>query len=289
MPVTSVLKIIIGTIVAGLAFWVVSAAVPVAVRDTNVPTLREMRIPVAGLSREVTILHVTDLHSRWFGPGQSRVAALLKGRKVDAVVFTGDLMDGDADERELPPVGALVNALRPLTGEFVSVPGNHDFEQGPGELATMGVPTLWAGETTGIGKATGVYAVSADQDWNIKAPAAPGSRVLVVAMHQPPDAATLAQASRLTTGTVLVLAGHTHGGQIRLPGVGAVIAPPDWGFHGLGSLTDQVLPEHQGFMIDGAYRRGRAWIDVSPGLGTSKLPFRLNDPAEVTLIRLVPA
>ncbi len=283
-------SILIGTLASALVLAALVLSPLIAAHDTSVPTLREMRVPVRGLRRELTILHVTDLHSRWFGPGQRRVAQLLAGRRIDAVVFTGDLVDDDQRTDDRAAARALVDVLRPVSAQSMSVPGNHDFRSTPVWLASMGVPTLGAGETTTIAEsADRVAAVSADRDRVIAARPSPGTRVLVVAMHEPPDDAMLAAASRLTSGTVLVLAGHTHGGQIRLPYVGAVIAPSDWGFHGLGSLNDQVLPDLRGQMVDGAYHRGGVWVDVSPGLGTAALPFRFDDPAEVTLIRLVPA
>ena len=108
-------------------------------------------------------------------------------------------------------------------------------------------------------------------------------------MHQPPRDSLLQSAAGLAPGTELVLAGHTHGGQLRVPGIGALVAPRDWGIHGITSLTDQVLPDLRGFMVDGAYRRGRQYVDVSPGLGTTYVPFRLFAPAEITLVRLVPS
>jgi predicted MPP superfamily phosphohydrolase len=271
-------------ILAAAAYYLV----PIARQDTDHPHLREMTIPVSGLFREVRILHVTDLHDRRFGPGQSEVVDLLAGKRVDAVVFTGDLVtDKDTSAR---PALELVDALRPLAARMYSVPGNHEDARFTRTLAARGVKTIDPGETLTIGgPATGVVIVSADRAGTLSSPRAPGARVLVVAMHQPPGDALLAGAAKMAPGTELVLAGHTHGGQLRIPGIGAVVAPRDWGIRNITSITDQVFPDLRGFMVDGAYRRGRQYVDVSPGLGTTLLPFRLFSPAEVTMIRLVPA
>jgi uncharacterized protein len=271
-------------LVAAAAFYLV----PIAREDTDHPHLRVMTVPVPGLFREVTILHVTDLHDKRFGPGQQEVARLLTGRHFDAVVFTGDLVT--VDDAASRPAVELVEVLRRLTGTMYSVPGNHEDRQAMGAISALGVKTVAPGETMAIGgPGTGVVIVSADRTGAIASPPAPGARVFVVAMHQPPGDDLLRSAAKLAPGTELVLAGHTHGGQVRVPGIGALVAPRDWGLRSITSITDQLLPDLRGFMVDGGYRRGRQYVDVSPGLGTTSVPIRLFDPAEMTLIRLVPA
>lgn len=71
----------------------------------------------------------------------------------------------------------------------------------------------------------------------------------------------------------LVLAGHTHGGQIRLPFAGAVVAPgqglfPKWDY--------------------GKYKAGATTMIINPGLGESDLPIRVNIRPEIGLITLLP-
>jgi predicted MPP superfamily phosphohydrolase len=67
----------------------------------------------------------------------------------------------------------------------------------------------------------------------------------------------------------LMLSGHSHGGQIRLPFLGPLILPP------LG----EKYPE-------GHYRFNRMQLYVNRGIGTVGLPFRLNCPPEITVITL---
>jgi predicted MPP superfamily phosphohydrolase len=74
-------------------------------------------------------------------------------------------------------------------------------------------------------------------------------------------------------GYDLVLAGHTHGGQVRIPGVGAVV-------------TNCALPPA---LAAGLHRIGGTWLHVSPGLGTGRFsPIRFNCRPEATLLRLHP-
>lgn len=69
----------------------------------------------------------------------------------------------------------------------------------------------------------------------------------------------------------LSLCGHAHGGQIRLPGLGGIIAP-----------NQGLFPQY----TSGLYQRDRAAMIVSRGLGNSLFPFRLNNPPEVVEVRL---
>jgi len=70
----------------------------------------------------------------------------------------------------------------------------------------------------------------------------------------------------------LVLAGHTHGGQVRLPGYGAIYTSTK-----LGRRYDAGLFDFQGIPLY-----------ITAGVGTSEVPVRLFDPPEIVLITLVP-
>jgi predicted MPP superfamily phosphohydrolase len=74
-------------------------------------------------------------------------------------------------------------------------------------------------------------------------------------------------------GFDLVLGGHTHAGQVRLPWLGALV-------------TNCSLPAA---LAGGLHGVGAAWLHVSPGLGSSRyFPFRFLARPEATLLRLVP-
>ena len=88
-------------------------------------------------------------------------------------------------------------------------------------------------------------------------------------MHAPDVVSDFALA-----GFDLVLAGHTHGGQVRIPPFGALV-------------TNSSLPPA---LARGLSRVGNMWLHVSPGLGTSRFsPARFACPPEATLLQLVPA
>ena len=72
-------------------------------------------------------------------------------------------------------------------------------------------------------------------------------------------------------GAPLVLSGHAHGGQIRLPGIGGLIAP------GQG-----LFPKY----IDGKYEESGTTIVVSRGIGNSVLPLRVNNRPQIVVVQL---
>lgn len=103
------------------------------------------------------------------------------------------------------------------------------------------------------------------QDLRIVPRRAP-ERFGLAVMHSPDSAPEAA-----ACGYELVVAGHTHGGQIRMPLVGALV-------------TNSHLPRR---VVSGPIRMGRSIVHVSPGLGTSKYaPFRFLCPPEATLLEL---
>jgi predicted MPP superfamily phosphohydrolase len=107
-------------------------------------------------------------------------------------------------------------------------------------------------------------------DLDLTLPTKPDGPVLLMA-HEP-DFADYVIAHPRGSLVDLMLAGHSHGGQIRLPFLGPLILPP----------MGEKYPE-------GHYRFNRMQLYVNRGIGTVGLPFRLNCPPEITVITLQPA
>jgi len=100
------------------------------------------------------------------------------------------------------------------------------------------------------------------------APRTDHGSVGLAVVHAPDPVAELA-----ALGYDLILSGHTHGGQVRLPVLGALV-------------TNSTIPTK---LSMGLSRLGRSFLHVSPGLGTSKYaPFRFLCRPEGTLLELVP-
>jgi len=98
-------------------------------------------------------------------------------------------------------------------------------------------------------------------------PANPDGPVLL--MSHGPDYADEVLAHPRGRLVDLMLAGHSHGGQVRLPLVGALHTPPGGKKY-----------------VEGLFRIGRMQLYVNRGIGTVGVPFRLNCPPEITLLTL---
>lgn len=272
--VTVVLAVLAALLLAcGVVTW----------RDTTRPTLRTIEVPVDGLDGQIRLLHVSDLQGERFGIGQERLADLLGGREYDVAVLTGDMVSEDGGDRT-----ELVEALpifERVSGSIVFVPGNHDDPRVGPMLAERLVVDLGAEDTyrTGTHASRNVLVFSTLS----AAPRAneTSADVLVVLDHMPPNDALAGELAGL--GADLYLAGHFHGGQLRLPLLGALVVP--WS-HGAGW---EVLPELRGIQVRGLREREGLWVHLSPGLGRQSLSGlelpRTFNRAEVTEIVLVPA
>jgi uncharacterized protein len=283
---------------AGLTAGTALAAWPFV--EPHLPVLRRLRLPLlAPSAAPVSLLHLSDLHLL---PRQVRKAHWVRGLaalRPDVVVATGDhISSADAAE----PLAALYGALTARGAVGVFVPGNNDWYSpvrpqltgylrgGEPRRRTPDLP--WprvARRLEDVGwldlthrrealtvRGTALLLTGTD-DGHLRR-----DRYGRVAGAVPPDAVGIGvthtpQARLLRAfaddGHALVLAGHTHGGQLRLPGLGAVV-------------TNCDLPRAR---ARGLSRDGRTWLHVSAGLGSSPwLPVRLCCRPEATLLELVP-
>lgn len=251
--------------------------------DTTSPVLRTVTIPVTGLEQPVRILHVSDLQGERFGAGQSRLAALLEGRRYDAIALTGDMVSEDGGDRTT--AFELLPTLTSVSRVVVFVPGNHDDPGVSGEFALRGVADVAAGGSVRVpvGRAGGSLVLAALDEALAATPSE--TDFLVVLDHMPPSDRLAAELAE--RGADLYLAGHFHGGQMRLPPLGALVVP--WS-HDAGW---QVLPETRGIHVRGVRIRDGLPVHISPGLGRQSVA-RLHLPrtfnrAEMTEIVLMPA
>ncbi|HTG98637.1 MAG TPA: metallophosphoesterase [Vicinamibacterales bacterium] len=234
--------------------------------------LTKETLDVSGLPAALSGLRIgfiTDLHRSDTVTHEliDRAVQLLMAQSPDLIVLGGDYVTW-GDRRF---VGPAADALAPLTaphGVF-AVLGNHDNDHDmPPALTAKGFVVLRDARTrlTIRGETLDLAGV---RFWTRKPSeiayvlrgAAPN---LILLAHTP---MRLIEASSLAVP--LVLSGHTHGGQIVLPGIGAVAA--------------REFP-----VIAGAGRRENTRIFVSRGVGTVYVPVRLNCPPEVAVLTLRP-
>ena len=254
---------------------------------------RGLAILPADAPRTLTILHLSDLH---FVRDERRKAAFVASLPAaDVTVVTGDfLAEPEAVETAVAAVRAARGRLaswfvlgsndyfvpRPLNPFRYFVPRSRRRPRRP----SRGRPSDLTAqlETDGWRDLTNVHEESdlgglavellglddahiSRQDLRL-VPRRADDRFAIAVMHSPDSAPEAA-----ACGYRVVVAGHTHGGQVRLPLVGALV-------------TNSHLPRR---LASGLFRMGEAFVHVSPGLGTSKYaPFRFLCRPEATLLEL---
>jgi uncharacterized protein len=261
--------------------------------------LRHQTVPaLAPGAPPLRLLHLSDLHLTLADRRRSAFLGELAGVDADLVVLTGDML-GEPGALEL--VLETLGRFRPRLGA-AAVLGSNDY--------WAPRPRNWL--TYFAGPSSRRPARNARNPWRELVAGLEGHGWLVLSNRRvrlgdvelaglddphirrdDPDVATPPDGdpARLRVGVVhspyrrvldtferngygLVLAGHTHGGQVRLPGVGALV-------------TNCDLPRDR---VRGLSRWGGSWLHVSGGLGTSKYaPFRFACRPEATLLDLIPA
>jgi predicted MPP superfamily phosphohydrolase len=234
--------------------------------------LRVLELPVEGLPPELDglrIAHLSDFHLGIPSRGLravERAVAWVEERQPDVVCVTGDLLSRPRGE---PQLLALLERL----GDPYVVLGNHDLALSrdpfsrPVELGRLAHGTLLSDTSVQIeerGKQIELAGVD-PRSWLDKRasgfPAAPSTDLRILLCHFP-DALDRVPTRRWN----LILAGHLHAGQIVLP-------------YGFGRL---LLAHPAARYAHGVYRRGDTTMHVSPGLGTTFVPFRFFARPEAT-------
>lgn len=256
--------------------------------ETNYPVLNRISLKTPKLPEGafLKILQISDLHDKSFGKDESRLLELVKKADADMTVITGDL--ADRDTTDFTNILRLSSVLKAQTHDVFFVPGNHEQSKPVMKnlyegLSSIGINVLMdSGMTYTKGNSRvnicGInypfkqtsYASGPAAERKALARALEGidtKNYTVLLSHSPRIADSI-------TGKPfdLILGGHTHGGQFRLPILGNIF---------------QIDPD-----LFGKYDRGLYKLDsgadlyVDSGLGTSILPVRFCDRADITLITI---
>ena len=235
--------------------------------------IRLLRLPNAFDGFRIVLLTDLHLHPLTTAGLIRRTVEISNGLKPDLVLLGGDFVCGFAEAaRELGPI---LEGLDAKHGVF-AVLGNYDHFRGAQivleALRRSSIRVLMnEGVQLTAGRAS-IFLAGIDSVWSGRPdPGAAFSArrnapVSLALVHEPDYFDELSKLVPLD----LQLSGHTHGGQVRLPGVGAVILPP-WG---------------QSY-VEGLYRVGTSQVYTTRGIGMVGVPFRFNCPPEVTEITLV--
>ncbi len=248
-------------------------------------SVEKVRVPLHAMNPALEgfrVVQLSDIHVDSYTQIElvQEAVAVTNSLKPDLVVLTGDYVQHQAEA-----VFDLIPALTPLQAKYgiFAILGNHEYWTNADVVRTgleqAGFPVLVnQGVTLGIGKGS-VYLAGLDDVWsgqpNLNETLQnwrPGSTTILLA-HEPDFADTVARDGRVS----LQLSGHSHGGQVRLPGFGAVILPPygqkyDQGLYNLE--VREKLPT-------------RLWLYTNRGVGLGPVSYRINCPPEVTEITLI--
>lgn len=281
-----------GAAVAGVGYAAGIERNAFVLRRYDVPALPDGEAPLR-------ILHVSDVHMLARQRRKQAFIASLAGERPDLVVTTGDNLAGPDG------VAAMLAAVEPLRGvPGLFVLGSNDYYAPrpknplkyfrPRHKRVMGVPLPWRDLVDGFedlgwydltnarrvvdvgGRSVEVVGVD---DPHLKrdrlavadAPVVDGA-VLHLALVHAPEPRALDRFER--SGFGLLLSGHTHGGQLRVPGYGALV-------------TNCGLDRAR---ARGLSRYGNAWLHVSAGLGTSPYaPVRFACRPEASVLTVTAA
>jgi predicted MPP superfamily phosphohydrolase len=276
--------VVCATSLGGLAFY----SGEIARHEVSVEeyTIHLPRLPEA--FRGFRIVQISDIHSFEFTESffLRTVVEHINALKPDLVVLTGDFVTYGpvrwprGEEHKRMALRHMLECASILGGIRCSLRyatlGNHDMMVGGhqicGDLANQGLPVLrnsavplerdgqrlWL---VGLGSAC---AEDSAPERAIPACALRDKEAIIVLAHEPD---ILPEIARYNSD--LMLSGHTHGGQVRIP-----------------FMAPAFLPEYGKRYVEGWFRYGPTQLYVNRGLGTIGVPFRLNCPPEITLFTL---
>ncbi|MFP4070272.1 MAG: metallophosphoesterase [Opitutales bacterium] len=214
------------------------------------------------------VLQLSDLHADLDEAFPQAVIGAVAGLDYDLVLMTGDYRTCTYSDHS-GATRATIGICRHLTAPCYAVLGNHDSLAKVPPMEAAGIRFL-LNENAVVGRGgASLHLIGIDDpnfyrthDFGRALDGVPAESCKLLLSHSPQ---THVEADRL--GIDFVLSGHTHGGQLCLPG-GAVL------------VHDGAAPRK---LLAGPWREGRTQGYTSRGTGATGLPVRLNCPAEVTL------
>lgn len=230
------------------------------------------------------IVQISDLHDAQIGENNEKLIAMTAETEPDCIVLTGDFVDSSRfhPERSLSVAESLVK-IAPVyyvSGNHEAILPDEDYQALTDGLRGLGVCVLEDesaeltrdGQSirliglTDIGFHPGTLEEKKDALRMALSALLPENEFSVTLAHRPELMDVYTEC-----GAPLVLSGHAHGGQIRLPGIGGLIAP------GQG-----LFPKY----TEGKYEENGTTLVVSRGIGNSVLPLRVNDRPQIVVVQL---
>ncbi len=266
-------------ILLGFVMWVI--------HSNTVPALTEVSIPAAGLPAGFDgfrIVQISDLHDAEFGKSHEKTLDLIRRAEPDVIFLTGDMIDSHQKRTDVALTVSFAKGAVEIAPCYY-VTGNHEgripaetYAELEEALRSLGVTVLHGDAVTleRNGDTVTVAGVDSPAFGHASAQAGAGSPSLselcgnsytILLAHHPEHIAQYAEA-----GADLVFSGHAHGGQLRLPFVGGLVAPGQ-GF----------FPAYDAGLYTIPSEAGETLLYVSRGLGNSVARIRIANRPEVIL------
>lgn len=273
------IAVIISVIAIVLIIWTVWGNVTVGITRY---TVTSDRLPAS--FDHYKIAHISDLHNAEFGKNNSRLVELVKEEKPDIIAITGDLVDSGRTDIEI--ARELIHELVEIAPCYY-VTGNHESWIGEQyqkleKILLDEAVVILHNESVLLTKNNESIQLAGldDPDFADVGSAIRDSMMentlnsmnvtdsyCVLLSHRPE-----AFESYATQDIDLVLSGHAHGGQFRLPFIGGIVAP-NQGF----------FPKYD----SGMFSNNNTTMIVSRGLGNSIIPIRFNNRPELVIVELI--
>lgn len=269
----------IAAIAIVLVAWTVWSNVTVG---TTHYTVTSNRLPASFDHYKIVI--VSDVHNAEFGVNNSWLIRQIKKESPDIIAITGDLVDSSKTDIEI--AGKLVHQLVEIAPCYY-VTGNHEawlgsqYQELENKLLDESVVTLHDNAVPLTKDHETIQLVGlddpdfTDRDASIQASMLESkinsmnlSGSYCILLSHKPEAFD----AYVTENMDLVLSGHAHGGQFRLPFVGGIIAP-----------NQGLFPKYDA----GMYSENNTTMIVSRGIGNSIIPVRFNNRPEIVSVELI--
>ncbi len=260
-----------------LAIWTVWGNITVGVTHY---TVASNRLPASFNHYKIAV--ISDLHNAEFGKNNSRLIKLIEEQKPSIIAITGDL--ADYRKTDINTAGKLVNNLSEIAPCYY-VTGNHEawlgeqYQKLEKVLLDEGVVILHNKSVQLVNDKDSIHLVGiddpnfSDKDFSIEQSLSEANNMnstndyRILLSHRPE-----AFAAYVSENIDLILSGHAHGGQFRLPFIGGVAAP-----------NQGLFPKYDA----GIYSENNTTMVVSRGIGNSIIPIRFNNRPEIISIELV--
>ncbi|GIO25461.1 metallophosphoesterase [Ornithinibacillus bavariensis] len=246
--------------------------------DTNVFKINKVQFQTNKIAAgsKITVLQISDVHNKISRSQHEKLIEAVIRVNPDVIVLTGDLVDRTT--ADLTNVFLFIEQLVEVNQNTFFVTGNHERDNSNVDellagLADCGVTVLSNSNTEIMIRDSTINLVGIDnestnhENMNLAFSGIKHEKYTILLSHSPGVVMNYQDIP-----ADLILSGHTHGGQIRLPLVGAIVAPNQGYFPKYDKGTFEIGSEQ--------------YIYIDSGLGTSVAPVRFWNQSQISLIEI---